>query len=733
MGLDVIGIFATFGLGLIGMVWYWRRRARRELIDAAELALSKEENRHIPQTLHPVIDPDKCIGSLSCLRVCPEGDILGVVNGKAALVDASACIGHGKCALECPVNAIKLVFGTSERGVDLPEVDEFFETSRKGVHIVGELGGMGLIKNAVTQGMQLSMRMEQTIKPQPANGAVDVAIVGGGPAGLATALGLKKAGFSFRVLEQDSVGGTIAHYPRQKVVMTEKVDLPFIGKFGRALISKEELMETWERALKKANVNVETGTRVTGIKGDDGAFVVQTSRGEVPARKVVLAIGRRGTPRKLGVPGEDLEKVTYRMIDPQQYEGARVLVVGGGDSALEAAIQLVEETDAEVALSYRQADFGKCREANKVRFKELVREGRVHSFLPSKILAVTPEDVTLEVQGRSLKLPNDYIIACIGGDLPAPFLKANSIAIKKYEGKERKAAAPRGSAKKQESALPLVLFALGAVIVAMLTIAGWHYYKLPVAERRFSPSHAMLKPSGPWGHGVGIVATLVMMSNFLYAVRKRVRAFKGAGPIRGWLTFHQFVGFMSPLTIAFHAAFQSNNAVATSTAVALGVVVLTGVIGRFIFGLIPSAEGRSSELGELSARFERLKQRVHKLTEGSTDVHRVNALLDRATEKPAGSVVAKLLTLPLQRARDGRDLRRVRAMFAKKGHYKDFVDAFHRMRLLQLQVSFFRSLKSLMSVWRVLHVILAIVLVVLIAAHIALSLYLGYKWIFTKA
>jgi thioredoxin reductase/NAD-dependent dihydropyrimidine dehydrogenase PreA subunit len=733
MGLDVIGILAVFALGLVAMVVYWRQRARRELLDAAELELAKEENRHIPQTLHPVIDPDRCIGSLSCLRVCPEGDILGVVNGKAALVDASACIGHGKCALECPVNAIKLVFGTSERGVDLPEVDEFFETSRKGIHIVGELGGMGLIKNAVTQGMQFSQHLENVIDPQPRNGVVDVAVVGGGPAGMATALGLKKAGFSFRILEQDSVGGTIAHYPRQKVVMTEKVDLPFIGKFGKALISKEELMETWTRALDKADIKVETGTRVTGIAGGDGAFVVQTSRGEVPARKVVLAIGRRGSPRKLGVPGEDLEKVTYRMIDPQQYERSRVLVVGGGDSALEAAIQLVEETDAEVALSYRQADFGKCREANKTRFKELVREGRIHSFLPSKILSVTPEDVSLEVQGRTLKLPNDYVIACIGGDLPAPFLKANSIAIRRYEGKERRAAAPRGSAKKGESALPLVLFAIGTVIVAMLTIAGWHYYRIPVSERRFSPSHAMLRPAGPWGHGVGIVATLVMMSNFLYAVRKRVRAFKGAGPIRGWLTFHQFVGFMAPLTIAFHAAFQSNNAVATSTAVALGIVVFTGVIGRFIYGLIPSAEGRASELGELSARFERLKQRVQKMTEGTTDVLRVHELLDRATERPEGDVIARLLYLPWQRVKDSRDLRRVRALFTKRGHYKDFVDAFHRMRLLQVQVGFFRSLKALMSVWRVLHVVLAVVLVALIAAHIALSLYLGYKWIFTKA
>src|SRR4051812_42511780 len=246
MGLDVIGVTVLFIGGAAAMGWLWRLRVRRELADAAQLQEAVAEARHLPPTLHPVIDADKCIGSLSCLQVCPEGDILGVVNGKAALIDASACIGHGKCALECPVNAITLVFGTSERGLDLPETDEFFESSRKGVHIIGELGGMGLIKNAVTQGLQLATRFSDSVPKNKAGDQVDVAIVGAGAAGLAMALGLKKSGHSFRLLEQDTVGGTIAHYPRQKVVMTEKVDMPFIGKFGRKLISKEELIETWE-------------------------------------------------------------------------------------------------------------------------------------------------------------------------------------------------------------------------------------------------------------------------------------------------------------------------------------------------------------------------------------------------------------------------------------------------------------------------------------------------------
>ncbi|MBK7860861.1 MAG: NAD(P)-binding domain-containing protein [Archangiaceae bacterium] len=733
MGLDVIGVTALLVSGAIAMVWVLRVRARREQADAAALAEAISENRHLPATLHPVIDADKCIGSLSCLQVCPEGDILGVVNGKAALIDAAACIGHGKCALECPVNAITLVFGTSERGVDLPETDEFFETSRKGVHIIGELGGMGLIKNAVTQGLQLASRFDGQARAKAGADQVDVAVVGAGAAGLALALGLKKGGHTFRVLEQDTVGGTIAHYPRQKVVMTEQVEMPFIGKFGRKLISKEELLETWEHAIDKSGVKVETGTKVTAVRGEDGAFELDTSRGVVRARKVVLAIGRRGTPRKLGVPGDDLPKVAYSLIDPEQYEGSRVLVVGGGDSALEAAIQLVEETDAEVALSYRQPDFGKCREANKRRFKELVAEGRMHAFLPSAIKRVTPGAVTLEHQGRPIELPNDFVLACLGGELPAKFLEANQISLKRYTGQQKgQARAKRGGALEDKPRLlPLVLFAIALTVVAGLAVVGWDYYRIPVPMRRYSAAHALLRPAGLWGHGIGIVATVVMMSNFLYAVRKRVRAFKGAGPIRGWLTFHQFVGFLAPAVVAFHAAFQSNNTVATITSVALAIVVLTGAIGRFIFGLIPSGEGRAIELGELSARFERLKLRVQKMTRDTTDVLKINTLLDRATQKPEGVLLGQLARLPLQRLFDAAELRRTRPMFSKKGHYLDFVDAFHRLRLLHVQVGFFHALKRLMSVWRVLHVVLAVVLVGLISAHIALSLYLGYKWVFS--
>src|SRR5450631_2190094 len=334
---NLLRLSAVLAAALLGVYLLRRRledrRAKKKLAEAVKLDLN------VPQTLHPVINPDICIGSGSCVSACPEGKILGLVDGVGTLVGAHKCIGHGRCAAECPVGAISLVFGSAERGIDLPEVDEYFETGRAGVHIVGELAGMGLIKNALSQGLEVAARLKGTIDSRVKTSGVDVVIVGAGPAGIATAVGCRAAGLSYALLEQDTVGGTVAHYPRHKMVMTETVDLPYYGKFGRRLISKED-------------VKVHEKTKLTGITGEKDSFVVTTDRGILGAKRVVLAIGRRGRPRKIGVPGEDLDNVAYRLVDPHQYAGKRVLVVGGGDSALEAAIQLADETDAKVAICY---------------------------------------------------------------------------------------------------------------------------------------------------------------------------------------------------------------------------------------------------------------------------------------------------------------------------------------------------------------------------------------------
>ncbi len=709
-------------------------RRRRQDRDAVVIQEKVEKNLHIPRSLHPVIDTDICIGSLSCLKACPEGDILGIQRGTATLVHADHCIGHGRCAAECPVQAIRLVMGTHERGVDLPELDEFFESSKPGIHIVGELGGMGLLRNAVRQGLQAAKRLDQVLPKGRGGDAVDVVIVGAGAAGLATACALHEAGRSYRLLEQGTWGGTMYHYPRRKIVMTEPATIPGFGKIGKKIISKEELLETWAKAIEKIQVKVEENNQVNGIEGEDGAFQVHTSKGIISSRKVVLAIGRRGTPRKMGVPGEELQKVTYGFTDAEQYAGRRVLVVGGGDSALEAAIQIAELGSAEVALSYRGAELSRAREANRNKLTALAEGGQLTLLLPSQIKYVTETEVRIEWEGRELRLPNDDIIVNIGGDPPDGFLKKAGVEMRRYKGEQLGAKTGEDYVsevevkKRRRLRRTLALYAcLGAVIVAYLASRGWDYYQLPTVSRLRSPMHRAFKSAGPWGHGVGIVATAFMLSNFLYPVRKRTRALTGLGDIRDWLNFHVFVGFMSPLVIAFHAAFQSKNVLATATAGALGIVVGTGLIGRFIYGLVPSVDGHSEELELIAGRFERLRAQVEPLLAGARERSRLEKLVASATaEVPRSSLIVALLREPASGIRFRLRLVRVRFLFTSPSQYARFRISVLRLRRLRFQIAFYGGLRNLLRNWRVMHASLAVFLVFVMTVHIGVSLFLGY-------
>jgi thioredoxin reductase/Pyruvate/2-oxoacid:ferredoxin oxidoreductase delta subunit len=728
-------VLAAGAMGVTGglAASYALNRWLRGDADAATREESEQTERNIPRSLHPVVDPDLCIGSLACIKACPEGDVLGVIDGVAGLIRGGDCIGHGTCAAECPVSAITLVFGTARRGVDLPEVDANFESSRPGVHVVGELGGMGLIKNAMRQGLQVADHLAQARQPSAID-RVDVCIVGAGPAGLATALGLTHHHMSFRLVEQDTLGGAISHYPRRKLVMTEKVHLPIWGKFGKRRILKEELLETIRRVIRKAQIQVEEGVKVESIDGADGDFTVQTTRGPVRARKVVLATGRAGSPRKLGVPGEEQQKVVYRLDHPEQYDGQRVLVVGAGDAGVEAACQLARESTARVWLSFR-GDVPKCRPPNRAEMQRQADRGRLTPLPSSKVLRVGQRDVTLDVGGRETAVPNDFVIVSIGGQPPADFLAKAGVGMRRYHGEppgsraggkhvrsERELAAAR-----KVRNLEIGLWVLGAATLAVLAWRGWRYYPLSPALRHDHPLHAVLRPSGHWGHGVGVVATAVMLSNFLYAVRKRVSRMEGVGDMRAWLALHVWAGFVSPLVIAFHAAFQSRNILATSTTVAMGVVVLTGIVGRYIFSLVPAAAGRTLEVEELQGRLVRARTDMEPLLASLPDAAPVRRLFDEVTEPlPPGTLLQSLVRLPLRWLRSVLALRRAADLFPDEDTRLAFRDDLFRCETLRLQIGFYRRLKALMRMWRILHASLAAFLVVTITAHVALALFLGY-------
>lgn len=398
---------------------------------AAALKETKEAGLTEPPSLHPVVDLSVCVGAAACVRACPE-QALGVINGKGTLINPTHCIGHGACAASCPTKAIKLVFGTAKRGMDIPELSPDFETSVPGIFIAGELGGMGLIRNAVKQGTQAI----KTIARRPRQQSdLDVVIIGSGPAGIAASLAAKEAGLRYRTIEQeDSLGGTTYHYPRNKLVMTAPMVLPLAGEINRKEISKEELMSLWQKVMTDHKLAVHFKERMEEITPDSGGFLIRTSRGSYRTSNILLAIGRRGTPRKLGVPGENQAKVVYRLIDANQYQGKHVLVVGGGDSAIEAALDISAETDTHVSLSYRGTAFDRIKPKNRTRLETAISNGQVSQILESTVKTIGPDTVTLEKGEAPIEIRNDAVIICAGGELPTAMLKKIGIKVEAHYG-----------------------------------------------------------------------------------------------------------------------------------------------------------------------------------------------------------------------------------------------------------------------------------------------------------
>ncbi len=410
---------------------YLRRKKRRHRRNLSTLNAAVEAGLTEPVSLHPVIDPNRCLGSAACVPACPEGDVLGIIAGKAQLINPTHCIGHGACRAACPHDAITLVFGTEKRGVDIPLVKPSFETNVPGIFIAGELGGMGLIRNAIEQGRQA---VESIRKVNGKGSRYDLVIVGAGPAGFSASLAALQHKLRFVTIEQETLGGTVAHYPRGKIVMTQPAMLPIIGKVKMRETSKEALLQFWQGVEKKTGVRINYQERMEDISKNGNGFVVKTTRRTYETRALLLAIGRRGTPRKLDVPGEELPKVVYRLIDPEQYDTQHVLVVGGGDAALEAATSIAEQPGTTVTLSYRSDAFSRAKEKNRKKVQEMEAARRLRVMLGSNVESIEEKKVTIERGGQSGKIPNDAVIICAGGVLPTPFLKQLGINVETKHG-----------------------------------------------------------------------------------------------------------------------------------------------------------------------------------------------------------------------------------------------------------------------------------------------------------
>ncbi|HXI09262.1 MAG TPA: NAD(P)-binding domain-containing protein [Thermodesulfobacteriota bacterium] len=428
--------YVSIAILAIVMGIYLSKKKKKYKKTDKKITKAVEYGQHEPVSIHPNIDKAKCIGSGACIKACPEKDIIGISGGKGKLINASHCVGHGACAAACPVGAISLVFGTETRGVDIPYVTPNFETNIKGVFIVGELGGIGLIKNAVTQGKQAVEYIYCLSKDNRASkkNMHDLIIVGAGPAGFGASLAALKNKLKFLTIDQEDIGGTVLQYPRHKIVMTSPVELPGYGKVKLRETTKEALLELWADVINKTGLKVNSKEKMTGLVRDSECFKVTTSKGEYLTKHIVLAIGRRGTPRKLGVPGEGLSKVTYRLLDPEQHKNQHILVVGGGDSAVEAAMAIAAQPGNTVLLSYRGESFSRIKPMNKVRLDEALAKKSLKVALNSNVKEITEKDVSIAFGTEVKKVPNDYVYIFAGGELPNEFLKSIGIQIEKKFG-----------------------------------------------------------------------------------------------------------------------------------------------------------------------------------------------------------------------------------------------------------------------------------------------------------
>ncbi len=739
-----ISFAAAMALGLaIVVVILWRRREEMRRYERIHRERSEaiEQGSHKARLIHPDIDLSKCIGCGTCITACPEDGVIDLLHGQAVVVHGSRCVGHGRCAEQCPTGAIALTFADLSSRSDLPAINEEFEAvDLPGLFIAGELTGFSLVRTAIGHGTTVAdavLRRRKSAEPAATPDAVELLIVGFGPAGMACALRAKELGIAFEAIDQaDEIGGTVAAYPRKKLVMTQPMLLPLHGLLPKVEYVKEELVSLWNELIRKHDLRVRTGIRMKSLRrGADGVYTVETTAGAIRARNVCLALGRRGTPRKLGCPGEELPKVLYSLIDAESYRGRHLLVVGGGDSAAEAAIALGEQEGNTVTLSVRGRDLSRMKSKNQARLQRAITEGKLRMVLDSSVARIEPESITLDViEGGStsaVTMPNDDVFVCIGGDPPFKLLEEAGVS---FDASRR----PKPAAM-ADNTTPLI-WATGLLLAVAVAILMWavvysDYYGANAAARLLEDEHSVLRPAGVFGLAMGILAILLFAWNLLYLARRNPNAPRALpGTLRFWMGAHVFTGIASFLCVIVHAGFTYRPTLGGYAFLTLGIVLIAGLVGRYFYAIVPrAANGREMDLDELRARVAGIASewdKSHRGLGGAVRDH-VDALIRE--ERWRSSFLSRATGLVTAHFRLRHALRELRMdpRFADipESERDEIVGLAKRSLRLALQIAHFEEIRAVLGSWRFLHRWIALLMLLFVVGHVAVALrYARLDW-----
>jgi thioredoxin reductase len=734
-----------------------RLELRTQAANLAERHTAKMRGSHQARLQHPSIDLSKCIGCGACVTACPEDGVLALAFGQAVVVHGARCIGHGLCAGACPTEAIALTLGDLSDRRDLPAIDENLEAvGVPGLFLAGEITGFALVRTAVQHGAlvarQVAARIGERAAPAAKGDPIDLLVIGLGPAGIACLLAAKERGLRCIGLDQAAeLGGTVAAYPRKKLVMTQPMELPLHGKLNRLEYTKEELVELWQQLAEQHALPVKTGVVMQSLVRHEDHFAVTTSRGVVRARHVCLAVGRRGSPNKLGVPGEDHTKVAYSLLDAESYHGRQVLVVGGGDSAIEAALAIAEQGDNTVTVSYRKSAFSRLKARNEDRILAAVEAGSVAVLFDTVVEEVTDAGVRLRRNGgleladrgeghpgggtatvttnasASIDLPADDVFVFAGGTPPFPLLEAAGVSFDPALRPAAKIAADKGTG---------LLVALGGTLLGLLVLLVHRllraeYYALPAAARASSEWHDVLRPQGQLGLLAGVAAVGLFFANLCYLARRSPRFGRRLpGSLKSWMNAHIATGLAACLLAMLHSGFLLRDTAGGHALLAMAVVVVTGLVGRWFYSFVPRAQnGRQQNLEELQSKVTAIAGEWDRTGAGFGSEVRlmVEGLAESA--RFGRGFVARLLGLLRAEIHLRREMARLRVKAREEGipqaevsHVLGLAWQSHRVAM---QLSHYEEVRGILSTWRWMHRWLALLLLLLLVVHVVVAVRWG--------